>query len=102
MKFPLKLKIVDLKTGEESDGLAVLKPSIWKTGDDIVVLSNSVKLRGTSFPGEKGFKYAYDFFNIQEKKKPIEEIMRDISFYASSRFQTMIIIEVSDFKEISL
>ena len=104
MTFPLKLKIVDLKTGEEDKGLTILKPSLWKTGDDVVVLSNSVKLRGTSFSGEQGFKYAYDFFNLKEKGNSVEKVMKEISKYATSRLHVMITIVANylEFEEISL
>lgn len=90
MKLPLKLKIVDLKTEKICDGLAVLKPSVWKTGYDIVVLSDNERLNGNNFLSERGFKYAYDFFNLEEYSNSIERVMARIYEYASSRFSILI------------
>ena len=103
MNLPLKLKLTDLKTLEKSSGLAILKPSAWKIGNDVVVLSNLPRLCGGTFTGERGFKYAYDFFNLEEKGNSVEKVMKEIYDYAISRFSVMVVVDNNtNFKRIKI
>lgn len=104
MNFPIKLKIINLSTEEESKGFAVLKNSPYNPGfKDVVILSNDIILKGHTFKGEQGFKYAYDYFTCHEEVETIEDIMKSICDDAlHSKNIIITIIKEKKFKEIKL